>query len=137
MNYQMFNNFIYPAIAIGGILSILWVAFRSGIPQMQEKTITALKDRLDAQDREIMALKAQNALQGHLIDTITSALKRKGMVITIDGDMVTFQTRDGTQSTVKARPITGKTRAVRAPRTPSHPPSDAATQNEEREKDNA
>ncbi len=108
-------NYVYPVMGIGGLIGLLFFAFRSGLNSMQQQAIAALKDRLDAQDREIAELKRENARLHQTQDTIISALKQKGMVVTIEGEMVTIEGPHGKSSTVRQKPpITKITKATPA-----------------------
>lgn len=101
---------------IGGFAALLGIfgfigglfAFRNGrqtqLSKFQESTNTALKQRIEALEGKISDLEKENAVQRHIIGTITSALKQRGMIVTIDGDMVTIS--DKTSSTHRRRTIT-------------------------------
>ena len=59
-----------------------------------ESEINALKDRLGELEKE-------NARLTHVIATIRSALKRRGLIVSVDGELVSIRDRAGklTQTT--------------------------------------
>ncbi len=71
--------------------------------KFQQDTNSALKQRVEVLESKVVDFEKENVIQRHIIETITSALKQKGIVITIDGDMVTIQDRSGS-STHRKRP---------------------------------
>src|SRR5690348_6662288 len=56
----------------------------------QEKAIDAMEKRLDVQDRDIKDLMKENARLQLILETIKAALKSRGLIITIDGEMITI-----------------------------------------------
>lgn len=110
-------NYVYPAIGLGGLISVFFMAFRNGrntnLTTIQEQTITALQTQINTMKDKISELEKENALQGHLIELITSALKKKGMIVTIDGDMITISGKDGSSTIVKS-PTQPKTKVTKA-----------------------
>ncbi len=74
--------------------------------KFQEDTNKIQKNRIDVLEGRIADLEKQNIVQQHIIDTITSALKQKGMVVTVDGDMVTIADKSGATIHHKRRTIT-------------------------------
>ncbi len=101
MNYL---DYVYPALGIGGLIGIVYFTFRSGLTALQKQVNEALRERVDVLESKIADLEKEKAIHRHIIDTITSALKQRGMVVTIDGDMVTIS--DKTSSTHRKRTIT-------------------------------
>ena len=91
-------------LAIAGIFGI-YSAFKNGrntnLANIQQQAITALQTQISSLKDKITELEKENALQGHLIELITSALKKKGMIVTIDGDMITISGKDGSSTVVK------------------------------------
>ncbi|MBV9020384.1 MAG: hypothetical protein JOZ71_06680, partial [Ktedonobacteraceae bacterium] len=84
------------ATLFGGIF-----AFRSGFVhtanQVQERVINALQSEIDAIRARMDDLERENTRLRHTIETICMALKTRGIVVSIDGDMVNI--RDGVTST--------------------------------------
>lgn len=95
---------IMTLLLIGGIIGGIFAfknARKSGIILIQDQTIVALNQRLDAQDKEIEALKNKNVYLEQVIETINLAMKKRGVVISVDGEMVTFTDAVGRSSTVR------------------------------------
>ena len=117
MNYL---DYVYPVMGVGALVGLLFFAFRSGLNTMQQQAIAALKERLDAQDKRIVDLEKENAVQAHDLDLVKSALEQMGLSVTIKGDMVIISGKDGSSSVVKplqspppkAKPRTKTTKAV-------------------------
>lgn len=115
-------NYIYPVVALGTLIAIFFMSFKGGrnanLSTIQEKTIVALQTQINILKDKIGELEKENALQGHLIELITSALKKKGMIVTIDGDMITISGKDGISTTAmiarQQQPRTKITNAVHA-----------------------
>src|SRR5437879_13370466 len=78
---------LFICLTIGGFF-----ALRNGrqtqLAKFQEDTNKALKDRIDVLEGQIEDMKTQAIKQQHIIDTITSALRKQGMIVTVDGDLV-------------------------------------------------
>jgi predicted nucleic acid-binding Zn-ribbon protein len=78
-----------------------YAAFRSSLMHtanaVQERVITALQSEIDAVRARIDDLERENTRLRHTIETICAALKTRGIVVSIDGDMVNI--RDGVGST--------------------------------------
>jgi cell shape-determining protein MreC len=65
--------------------------------EAQEKAIHALETRLEVQEKDINDLKRENSRLQLILETIKAALKGRGLIITIDGEMITIG--DGSSST--------------------------------------
>ena len=63
-------------------------------------TITALQADSQRFERKIDDLTKENAQLRLTMDTVRAALKTRGLIITIDGEMVIIDTLDGKSSTV-------------------------------------
>lgn len=91
---------------------------RDAIIAVQEKTIVAytqqnevLQGQIDTLKENILDLKKENVYQQHIVETIQEALKKRGMIVTIDGDLVTITDAKGSSSTMRrlsSRPQEGK-----------------------------
>lgn len=79
---------------------------RSSLTKFQEDTIKAQNDRIKILEdkivdmgkehaKQIDELKRENTKQQHVIDTITSALRKQGTVITVDGELVPVSDKPG------------------------------------------
>lgn len=89
------NTVLVVCLTVGGFF-----AFRNGrqtqLGKFQKDTIDALQDRLNVLENKTNDLEKENVVQRHIIETITSALKQRGLVVTIDGDMVSISDKSGT-----------------------------------------
>jgi hypothetical protein len=101
---------LYLNIVVGLCLTVGgFFAFRNGrqtqLTRMQKDTIEVMQQRIDTLESKIGDVEKENVVQRHIIETITSALKQRGMAVTIDGDMVTISDKSGS-STHRKRTIT-------------------------------
>jgi cell division protein FtsB len=56
----------------------------------QDKAIAALETRLEVQEKNTGDLTKENARLQLILETIKAALKSRGLIITIDGEMITI-----------------------------------------------
>ena len=107
-NASFLNTILIICAVVGGFF-----AFRNGkrseTVRIQKENNEALLTRIELLEKKISDLEKENHLQQHIIDTITSALKQRGMVITIDGDMVTIADAAGRSTSRKRMTTTNKT----------------------------
>jgi hypothetical protein len=79
---------------VGGI-----IAYRSGVErsanQVQERVIGALNVELNSLHAKIDDLKAENTRLSLVIDTICTALRRRGLAVSIDGAIVSISDQQG------------------------------------------
>jgi len=105
-------NYISAALGAGTLVAVFLMSFRNGknnnLSEVQKETIAALQTQINTMKDKISDLEKENTLQGHLIDLITSALKKKGMIVTIDGDMITISGKDGISTTIAKQSSHGK-----------------------------
>jgi hypothetical protein len=77
-------------VTVGGIFAI-----RNGqqtqLVKFQKDTNDALRSRIEALEDKIADFEKENVIQRHIIDTITLALEKEGIVITINGDLVSIE----------------------------------------------
>lgn len=85
----LINILLVICVTVGGFF-----AFRNGkqtqLAKFQTDTITALKERISTLEGKITDVEKENVIQRHVLETITSALKQRGLIITVDGDLVTI-----------------------------------------------
>jgi hypothetical protein len=88
----LLNLLISSFLVIGG-----FIAYRHGfartVNEVQERVINALQNELQTLQDRIKALEQGNRRLEHIIATICSALKARGIHITIDGSMVSIHDR--------------------------------------------
>lgn len=92
-------------LMIGGILAMR-NGRRNALATIQEQTITALQGQIDALSLRIAELEKTNAKQEFIIETMQAAMKQRGFVVSIDGDLVTVTGATG--STSRKRPPPAK-----------------------------
>lgn len=101
----MINIGMTIALLIGG-----FVAFRSGFTrtanEVQERVIHALQGEIQTLHDRITALEQENQHLHYTITTICTALKQRGIHITIDGDTISIQGRFSRDTSYRTR-ITG------------------------------
>lgn len=100
---SILNTAITAAIALGAFVAFLR-SNKSEVSAIQEKTIQALKIRLETVEAKQADLEKDKIRLEQVIDTIQSALTKRGIHITIDGDMVTID--DGKASSSMHRRTT-------------------------------
>lgn len=97
---SILNLVLCIGLAIGGL-----AAFRHGFTrtanEVQERVINALESEINALRDRLGELEKENARLTHIIATIRTALRRRGIFITIDGELVSIRDRSGklTQTT--------------------------------------
>lgn len=95
----------YNLTSIGNILISLllliggYIAIRSGkqrqAGEIQSQVIDALKAELEALQRRMDTLERENIRLTHIMGLIKTALRKRGLTISIDGDLVTIDDRRG------------------------------------------
>lgn len=68
---------------------------------IQAETITALSQQVQAIKDKLDDLEKDNTRLRQVIDTIQSALRQKGILVTIDGDMVIIEQKEHKTSVIK------------------------------------
>lgn len=102
-NLPLLNTILILLTVIGGFFAFK-TGKRNDLLKFQKDTIDALQQRITTLEAKVTDFEKENVVQRHIIDTITSALKQRNMIITIDGDMVTIA--DSHSSTHRKRTIT-------------------------------
>ncbi len=91
------NLVLLIATALGGIM-----AYRHGwtrtANEVQERVIGALNSELAALTSRIESMEKENIRLHQIIATICTALKQRGIAVTIEGDMVNISDQQGTHS---------------------------------------
>ena len=91
---SILNLVLLIATALGGIM-----AYRHGwtrtANEVQERVISALNSELATLTSRIESMEKENIRLHQIIATICSALKSRGIAVTIDGDMVNISDETG------------------------------------------
>ncbi len=99
---SLINLIITLCLMVGGI-----AAYRHGFTrtanEVQERVINALQSEIQSLHDRIEALEKENTRLNYTLTTICSALKQRGIHVTIDGDIVSIQDRSGISHTYNTR----------------------------------
>jgi hypothetical protein len=87
-------------ITIGGLVIAVRTGYSKAASDIQERVISALKEREELLSRRIEDLERNESRQNSIISTIRYALKQRGLKITIEGDFVTLSEASGKSSKV-------------------------------------
>jgi F0F1-type ATP synthase membrane subunit a len=104
MSITLYNviSIISIMLTICTILGGIW-AFHNGAArtatEVQERVINALETELTAMREKMESITKENMRLSHTIATICAALKSRGIVISIDGDMVSIKDDKGSTTT--------------------------------------
>jgi regulator of replication initiation timing len=92
-------------------------AFRNGrraeTVKVQKETIEALLQRMDTLEKRTDELVRENAHLALVIETIQSAMKQIGVAVTIDGDLVTISSSNGSASSQRKKVTTTVAKTVK------------------------
>lgn len=102
------------ATMLGGVF-VFRNSKKAGIVQIQSDTIIAMQQQIDTLKDNQEALQKENIHLQYVIETIVQALQQKGIIITINGEMITLQDAKGQTSSVRRMP---KQPAPKKPETP-------------------
>jgi hypothetical protein len=75
-------------IVVGG-----FYLMKTGANNAQQSAINAMQSELATLRGRIEDLKKENTRQAHVIETICAALKMRGLLITISGEMISIEDR--------------------------------------------
>ncbi len=115
-NVNVFLNILYLVITLGVVIGGL-VAFRISVHrtnselhktagEIQERVITALQGEIDSLKDRIDELEKENIKLRQTLGLIKKALSKRGLTITIEGDLVSISDAQG--SSVHTQRITGQ-----------------------------
>ncbi len=97
-NSSILLNFLYLMLMIGTVIGGI-IAFRVGISrtasEIQERVINALKDEIDTLKDKVSDLEKENTRLNQTMSLIRKALHKRGLTITIDGDLVSISDAQG------------------------------------------
>lgn len=97
---SILNLVITLSLMVGGLLAYQH-GFTRTANEVQERVIHLLQSEIGALHDRISALEKENTRLSQVITTIRASLKRRGLHITIDGELVSIHDRAGrlTQAT--------------------------------------
>lgn len=99
-------TFLLLCVLIGGFFAARY-GFTKDLMARLKDTNDILAKQVEALTKRVAELEKREALNLGVIDTITQALSKKNIKITIDGDMVTLTDKAGNSSSVRPRIKTG------------------------------
>lgn len=67
----------------------------------QSKTIDAMQSRLDVQSSSIEEMRKENIRLQLIIETVSSALKSMGLIVSIEGEMVKIKDNNNNSTTTR------------------------------------
>lgn len=91
---NLLNTVLILAALIAGVLAVR-DARKTKVDGLKDETIKILNQKIDAVEGRLKDLERENDTQRYIIETIKAALKQKGMLVTIDGDLVTITDSKG------------------------------------------
>jgi hypothetical protein len=103
-------------VTIGLVAGGFSYAFRNGrqaqLTKFQKDTNDALQQRIEVLESKIADFEKENIIQRHIIEMITEALRKRGLLITIDGEMITIEDRKTGVRSQHHKRITATTASV-------------------------
>jgi hypothetical protein len=88
---------------------VAFFAVRNGVMKSandaQGSAISAMRTELETLRERIEDAEKENSRLEQIIDTICVALKKRGLVITIQGEMVSIEDKRGGSTTARIRPV--------------------------------
>ncbi|MBE3560104.1 MAG: hypothetical protein IMW89_12890 [Ktedonobacteraceae bacterium] len=88
-------------LTLSGLLGGFW-AFKQSVArtanEVQERVINAMEHEIDVLHQRITDLENENRRLDQIICTLCEALKRRGIIVTIEGNIVTVSDGHETQS---------------------------------------
>ena len=94
---SILNTIIMLCALLGGYLAFRGSRQQS-IGEIQSQVINALKAELETLQRRMDALEKENTRLVQIMGLIKSALRKRGLTISIDGDLVTISDNGSSQS---------------------------------------
>jgi uncharacterized protein YpiB (UPF0302 family) len=91
---SVLNLVLCIGLAVGGV-----AAFRHGFTrtanEVQERVIHALESEIGSLKDRLSEIEKENTRLGEIIATIRTAMKRRGLLVTIDGELVSIRDESG------------------------------------------
>jgi hypothetical protein len=75
--------------------------------EAQSSTIDAMRDEIQLLRERVEDTEKENMRLEQIIDTICAALKKRGLVISIQGEMINIQDKRGGSTTTRIRRVPG------------------------------
>jgi hypothetical protein len=95
-------------VLVGGVVGgfiVLRSSLASGAATMQEKIRESLKDENEGLQRRLDRIEEDNVLLKHQLELVVEILKRQGIILEINGEMVRIKdTHGSTFTTARKRP---------------------------------
>jgi hypothetical protein len=90
---------------------VAFFAVRNGVMKSandaQSSAISAMRSEMETLRERIEDAEEENARLEQIIDTICAALKKRGLVISIQGEMINIEDRKGGSTTTRIRRVPG------------------------------
>lgn len=115
---SVLNLLITIGLVIGGIAAYRY-GFTRTTNEVQERVIHALQSEIQSLYDRIEALERENTRLNYVLSTMCTALKQRGLHVTIDGDIVSIQDYRGDSYSYNARIFAEEQEQAEA-NTPSH-----------------
>ncbi len=96
---------LFVFISLGGVLAFRYSIAKTS-SEIQERVISALQSEIQTLRDRISAIEKENTRLLQIVGIIKAALKRRGLIVTIDGDLVSIQD-EKTGDTTQTMRITG------------------------------
>lgn len=94
-------------ISLGITLIVAFFAVKNGVlqsaNQAQNSAISAMRTEMETLRERVEDAEKENQRLEQIIDTIYIALKKRGLVITVQGEMINIQDKRGGSTTTRIR----------------------------------
>ena len=98
-------------LGFGIAVVVAFFAVRSGVLKSandaQSSAINALETEMSILRERVEDTEKENMRLQQIIDTICAALKRRGLIITVQGEMINIQDKRGGSTTTRIRRVPG------------------------------
>jgi hypothetical protein len=96
---------LFVFISLGGVLAFRYSIAKTS-SEIQERVISALQSEIQTLRDRITAIEKENTRLLQIVGIIKASLKKRGLIVTIDGDLVSIQDEKSGDTTQTTR-ITG------------------------------
>lgn len=98
-------------LGLGIAAAVAFFAVKNGVMKSanvaQSSTIDAMRDEIQLLRERVEDTEKENMRLEQIIDTICAALKKRGLVISIQGEMINIQDKRGGSTTTRIRRVPG------------------------------